>query len=122
MSEALVKAESNGDPNGIRTRVTAVKGRCPRPLDDRVVEPPNIPFVSRKATSLVSARRCKIDNQLCGAGGSATMPVQDFPRVLHHFLSLVGVCQEMRHGSAQFGRRVDLNRAAFCTERRCQRR
>src|SRR5208282_6312246 len=26
-----------GDPNGIRTRVTAVKGRCPRPLDDRVV-------------------------------------------------------------------------------------
>src|SRR4051794_11018097 len=23
------------DPNGIRTRVTAVKGRCPRPLDDR---------------------------------------------------------------------------------------
>jgi hypothetical protein len=27
-----------GDPNGIRTRVTAVKGRCPRPLDDRVSE------------------------------------------------------------------------------------
>src|SRR5947199_4663636 len=27
-----------GDPNGIRTRVTAVKGRCPRPLDDRVGE------------------------------------------------------------------------------------
>jgi tetratricopeptide (TPR) repeat protein len=26
------------DPNGIRTRVTAVKGRCPRPLDDRVNE------------------------------------------------------------------------------------
>src|SRR4051812_33469125 len=25
-----------GAPNGIRTRVTAVKGRCPRPLDDRV--------------------------------------------------------------------------------------
>ena len=22
------------DPNGTRTRVTAVKGRCPRPLDD----------------------------------------------------------------------------------------
>ena len=21
-------------PNGVRTRVTAVKGRCPRPLDD----------------------------------------------------------------------------------------
>jgi hypothetical protein len=39
------------DPNGIRTRVTAVKGRCPRPLDDRVTKPPNIPFDSRKATS-----------------------------------------------------------------------
>ena len=26
----------NGDPSEIRTRVTAVKGRCPRPLDDRV--------------------------------------------------------------------------------------
>jgi hypothetical protein len=27
--------ESNfGVPDGIRTRVTAVKGRCPRPLDD----------------------------------------------------------------------------------------
>src|SRR5688572_26315686 len=25
-----------GDPTGIRTPVTAVKGRCPRPLDDRV--------------------------------------------------------------------------------------
>ncbi len=24
----------NGVPNGIRTRVAAVKGRCPRPLDD----------------------------------------------------------------------------------------
>src|SRR5438034_8802144 len=26
------------DPNGILTRVTAVKGRCPGPLDDRVVK------------------------------------------------------------------------------------
>ena len=25
-----------GDPRGIRTPVTAVKGRCPRPLDDGV--------------------------------------------------------------------------------------
>ena len=25
-----------GDPNGIRTRVAGVKGRCPRPLDDGV--------------------------------------------------------------------------------------
>ena len=27
----------SSDPNGIRTRVTPVKGECPRPLDDRVV-------------------------------------------------------------------------------------
>ena len=26
-----------GDPYGIRTRVAAVKGRCPRPLDEGVV-------------------------------------------------------------------------------------
>ena len=26
----------NGDPYGTRTRVTAVKGRCPRPLDEGV--------------------------------------------------------------------------------------
>ena len=30
--------QPSGDPNGIRTRVTAVKGRCPRPLDDRVTK------------------------------------------------------------------------------------
>ena len=30
----------NGDPNGIRTRVTGVKGRCPRPLDDGVLNEP----------------------------------------------------------------------------------
>ncbi len=25
------------DPDGIRTRITAVKGRCPKPLDDRAL-------------------------------------------------------------------------------------
>ncbi len=28
----------NGVPYGIRTRVAAVKGRCPRPLDERDIE------------------------------------------------------------------------------------
>ena len=28
----------NGDPYGIRTRVAGVKGRCPRPLDERVIK------------------------------------------------------------------------------------
>ena len=32
----------NGDPYGNRTRVTAVKGRCPGPLDERVAERGNI--------------------------------------------------------------------------------
>ena len=31
-------SENSGDPNGTRTRVFGVKGRCPRPLDDGVVE------------------------------------------------------------------------------------
>gem|GEM_PF-6535781 len=39
---AITSFYHGGDPNGIRTRVTAVKGRCPRPLDDRVKRPPNI--------------------------------------------------------------------------------
>jgi site-specific DNA recombinase len=28
---------NDGSPNGIRTRVSAVRGRCPRPLDDRTI-------------------------------------------------------------------------------------
>ena len=28
----------SGDPTGIRTPVTTVKGSCPRPLDDRVAD------------------------------------------------------------------------------------
>ena len=35
---ALAIANKVGHPNGIRTRVTPVKGECPRPLDDRVVK------------------------------------------------------------------------------------
>jgi site-specific DNA recombinase len=30
-----VDVDNHGSPNGIRTRVSAVRGRCPRPLDDR---------------------------------------------------------------------------------------
>lgn len=33
----FVPAVWNGDPNEIRTRVTAVRGRCPRPLDDGTI-------------------------------------------------------------------------------------
>ena len=33
-----MRLENVGVPYGSRTRVAAVKGRCPRPLDDRVSE------------------------------------------------------------------------------------
>jgi hypothetical protein len=39
------------DPNGIRTRVTPVKGECPRPLDDRVLKRTDIVAPSRKSAS-----------------------------------------------------------------------
>jgi len=32
-----VNVDNHGSPKGIRTPVTAVKGRCPRPLDDGTV-------------------------------------------------------------------------------------
>ena len=35
VSEDLKNAEECGVPYGSRTRVAAVKGRCPRPLDER---------------------------------------------------------------------------------------
>jgi hypothetical protein len=46
---------SRCDPNGIRTRVTAVKGRCPGPLDDRVVGAGNIDFNSSRASDLAES-------------------------------------------------------------------
>ncbi len=33
----LPGATAHSDPKGIRTPVTAVKGRCPRPLDDGAI-------------------------------------------------------------------------------------
>jgi hypothetical protein len=50
-SGAVPLVDWGSDPNGIRTRVTAVKGRCPGPLDDRVTKPGNIgiAIVRRKA-------------------------------------------------------------------------
>jgi hypothetical protein len=30
----VLPTTGNGAPNGIRTRAAALKGRCPRPLDD----------------------------------------------------------------------------------------
>ena len=33
-----MKSDIKNDPNGSRTRVAAVKGQCPRPLDDGVIK------------------------------------------------------------------------------------
>ena len=46
--------KNRSDPNGIRTRVTAVKGRCPGPLDDRVGAPANIGMASFGASQIGS--------------------------------------------------------------------
>jgi hypothetical protein len=38
--KSIMKQQLNkqgGDPYGIRTRVAAVKGQCPRPLDEGVI-------------------------------------------------------------------------------------
>ena len=43
----------SGIPKGIRTPVTAVKGRCPRPLDDRDTKTDNLP-ISNSAYYLIS--------------------------------------------------------------------
>ena len=36
IGDSVMRVKKN-DPNGSRTRVAAVKGRCPRPLDDGVI-------------------------------------------------------------------------------------
>ncbi len=48
--ESRVAPDFSGDPNGIRTRVFAVKGRCPRPLDDRVAPPKSSSNITRQST------------------------------------------------------------------------
>jgi hypothetical protein len=74
--------EEASDPNGIRTRVTAVKGRCPGPLDDRVKKRGNIESTCLGArqiageistTAKLSAPRFQCVDQSCGARGCAFM-------------------------------------------------
>ena len=47
---------NNGVPKGIRTPVAAVKGRCPRPLDDRDCKLNGAPEKSRTPDPLVRSQ------------------------------------------------------------------
>src|SRR3569832_890169 len=51
-----------GVPNGIRTRVTAVKGRCPRPLDDGDVSETGVAW-SNRAVGRNQAGSCRVGNR-----------------------------------------------------------
>src|SRR5271169_1777121 len=62
---------NTGDPNGIRTRVTAVKGRCPGPLDDRVVQGER-----NMAVRAGCAREKCAGNYSAGRSGKRRTPVQ----------------------------------------------
>ena len=92
-----------GDPNGIRTRVTAVKGRCPRPLDDRVTKPANIPFVRGKANWPQSFVYRQIEDKLGRARGRPGVDRQNVAGVLHHLFAVLRIGQKIRHGPPQFG-------------------
>ena len=70
---------NNGVPTGIRTPVTAVKGRCPRPLDDR--------DVVRCAYHIELLQQCQIYFRLLTELSSSSIIVfsQDILNVLHAF-------------------------------------
>src|SRR5438094_2281240 len=100
----IASAHEGSDPNGIRTRVTAVKGRCPRPLDDRVGErqisrrPQGLQaaFVVVNAikhrTSGRLARRKFFDEYRC-SGSRFSMRLNDTKRVVCQLFSLRGATQ-----------------------------
>src|SRR5437868_15297899 len=97
-------SEERSDPNGIRTRVTAVKGRCPRPLDDRVGERQ----ISRRRQGLqaafvvvnaikhtTSARlaRREFFDEYCCSSSRFSMRVNDAKSVVCQLFSLRGATQ-----------------------------
>ena len=102
MSEALIKAESNGDPNGIRTRVTAVKGRCPGPLDDRVtkrVQYQNCCSFTQgklpsRSTFILLLLAAQLMNQRCCARRCTLVFAQNFARALDEALARFAVAQK----------------------------
>ena len=110
------RRRARSDPNGIRTRVTAVKGRCPGPLDDRVTKPGNIGIatVRRKANwwsnldcrrnpdgASLSVSRSELVNQLDCPRGSAFVFVQRCMRIFHETLARLAVAEKLANGTLE---------------------
>ena len=109
LCESLYQAN---DPNGIRTRVTAVKGRCPGPLDDRVRKPGNIgiAIVRRKANwQLILAPRRRLHsmfrsetvNQLGCACSSPLVFAQRRMRICHETLTRLAVAKKLGNSTLE---------------------
>ena len=60
-----------GDPTGVRTRVTAVKGRCLRPLDHRAIWTGNVLFSQAASHQVSSALESLTSVFEMGTGGSS---------------------------------------------------
>jgi len=113
--------KGQSDPNGIRTRVTAVKGRCPGPLDDRVTKAraiSGLPFFHARQIAgevwilrtcpcfqsghvlphskgeIPSVIRFDLVNQRRCARSRALMRVQNCARVLDKALPRIAVVQK----------------------------
>ena len=102
--------ERRSDPNGIRTRVTAVKGRCPGPLDDRVTKPGNIgiAFVRRKANwqltlsdASVSVSRSQPVNQLGCPRSSAFVFGQHSMCIVDETLARLVVAEKLANSALE---------------------
>ena len=102
--------KSKCDPNGIRTRVTAVKGRCPGPLDDRVTKAraiSELPLfharqianpemelaLDKSALQLVFGM--KLVNQRGRARSCTAVRAQNFMRVADQSLSRFAIAQKL---------------------------
>jgi hypothetical protein len=111
--------KSKSDPNGIRTRVTAVKGRCPGPLDDRVTKPGNIgiAIVGRKANcqpnlkctdmspqsndASFSVSRSELVNQPGCPRGRALVLAQSSMCALHETLACFAVTEKVGNSALE---------------------
>jgi hypothetical protein len=82
-------ADRKNDPYGNRTRVAAVKGQCPRPLDEGVVDispsasakytpfdEPVKTYDQRSTTRSRETSRARRGQQFCRAGPSSNLPIK----------------------------------------------